>query len=764
MKKTSITFFAVCFILLGSLLVGLPFENSLLEAMSNKGNKRGTSFSDTKSGQANRRPIVLNDSENFEDIEIKDFDGKVDKLVKPVSLKIFETTNEQLMGRRVFTDFVRTHIDSLEEKRKLELDGLKNPAEWSARQKNIREGLYKFLGEFPERTPLNARTVGKLDRENYTIEKIIFESQPRYYVTANLYIPKDRKFPLPGVVLTCGHSNDAKAYDEYQMTCLGLASKGYVVLIFDPMGQGERSEYFDAGTKNPLVPMSVSQHHYVGRPAFLVDWTLSGLRTWDAVRAVDYLVSRPEVDKNKLASVGQSGGGQMALLLTAVDERIKVCAASHPGGSMEYTYLLGQRLADREILSLIPPRPLRIIVGSESGEEPYHRQRIEDMQLFYEGLGAGKQCGNMDVVPGIHSMKRPNRESVYEWLNKWLDKEVEGKAEAMIEPEKIETLRCTDSGNTIISLGSETGQNINEKRADKIYKPEMDLTKLKERIAKRIGLAIPENASVPVAHSFGTILYEDITIEKLTYESEKGIVIPTLLIKPKNVKPGSPVYIYASDKGKPDKIDDSILPFILAKNGYTVLAIDVRGIGETSPTPPLGLDQFTGYTPSLWKHDVLAIESASFGRTTLGMRTFDVIRGIDLLHSRDDFKGRKIIVVGEGLGGLWALLASVYDSRINGVVTIGTLPSYKLLITNHYYNVWGYFWVPGALHDFDIPDLTRLISPKPQIWINPVNEMGNKLNILSASSITGSNKYLHIITLGNDSIGKVLKQFNRIFN
>jgi dienelactone hydrolase len=82
---------------------------------------------------------------------------------------------------------------------------------------------------------------------------------------------------------------------------------------------------------------------------------------------VDYLVSKPEVDKNKLASVGQSGGGQMALLITAVDERIKVCAASHPGGSMEGTYLLGQRVANREILSLIPPRPLRITVGDESG-------------------------------------------------------------------------------------------------------------------------------------------------------------------------------------------------------------------------------------------------------------------------------------------------------------------------------------------------------------------------------------------------------------
>ena len=167
------------------------------------------------------------------------------------------------------------------------------------------------------------------------------------------------------------------------------------------------------------------------------------------------------------------------------------------------------------------------------------------------------------------------------------------------------------------------------------------------------------------------------------------MVIPTLLIKPKNVKPGSPVYIYASDKGKPNRFENSDLPFLLAKNGYIVLAIDVRGIGETSPTPPFFANQFTGYTPLLWKNDVLAIQSAGFGRTTLGMRTLDLIRGIDFLNSRDDLKGRKIVAVGEGLGGLWALLASVYDSRIDGVVTVGTLPSYKLLITNQYYNVEG---------------------------------------------------------------------------
>ena len=129
----------------------------------------------------------------------------------------------------------------------------------------------------------------------------------------------------------------------------------------------------------------------------LADWTLSGIRTWDCIRAVDYLVSRPEVNKDKLAAVGCSGGGQMAMLVTAVDERIKVCAVSHPGGPMENTYMKGfdwPGLTDKKVFSLIPPRPLRIIVGNESGEEPNHRENLENMHLFYEGLKAGREYFN----------------------------------------------------------------------------------------------------------------------------------------------------------------------------------------------------------------------------------------------------------------------------------------------------------------------------------------------------------------------------------
>jgi pimeloyl-ACP methyl ester carboxylesterase len=361
-------------------------------------------------------------------------------------------------------------------------------------------------------------------------------------------------------------------------------------------------------------------------------------------------------------------------------------------------------------------------------------------------------------------MNRSNRQSAYEWINKWLDKESEGKAEAeVLQAETMEELWCTKSGHTLVTPGGETGQTLNAKRADQIYKPEKDLAKLRQRIARRIKLNLPRNYEVPRVQSVETVSHEGISIEKMTYQSEEGILVPTLLITPESLKPDSPVYVHLSDKGKPRRIEKSLTPFLLAENGCIVLALDVRGMGETSPTPSLVCDRFTGYTPLKFRHDTLAIEITGFGRTTLGMRTLDVIRGVDFLTSLDDLEGRRIVLVGEGLGGLWALLAAVYDPRASGVVTIGTLPSYRLLVKSKYYSQWGYFWTPGVLCDFDILDLARLISPRPQVWVDPVNALGERIDFASASSLIGSHENLQVLTGDQRDPTEMLHLLDRLF-
>src|SRR5690606_32514075 len=162
----------------------------------------------------------------------------------------------------------------------------------------------------------------------------------------------------------------------------------------------------------------------------------------------------------------------------------------------------------------------------------------------------------------------------------------EGKAEDInLKVEKEEDLWCTESGNALVSHRSETGQTLNAKRAAQIYNPEKDPVRLKNNIARRIGLELQLNDEAPHSKTYELMNVEGMTIEKLTYESETGILIPSLLIKPEKIKQGSPVFVYVSENGKPTGYQSRNIPLLLAKEGYVVFAVDVRGTGETSPVP-----------------------------------------------------------------------------------------------------------------------------------------------------------------------------------
>jgi len=147
---------------------------------------------------------------------------------------------------RMVQEFFVARENALHEQRLARLAALKTKADAEAYVRTIRGKIRESFGPFPEKTPLNARVTKIVERDAYKIENVLFESRPGFLVSANLYVPKGRRFPLPGVVGSCGHSANGKAIDTYQSFCQGLARLGYVVLIFDPIGQGERMQYVDA--------------------------------------------------------------------------------------------------------------------------------------------------------------------------------------------------------------------------------------------------------------------------------------------------------------------------------------------------------------------------------------------------------------------------------------------------------------------------------------------------------------------------------------
>ncbi len=220
-----------------------------------------------------------------------------------------------------------SRVRDIDRQRNARLEQITSREQAEAYVQQVREKIRESFGPFPERCPLNARVTGVLERDGYRIENVVFESRPGFFVTGNLYLPTDVPTPRPGVVGTCGHSDNGKAAAPYQAFSQGLVKQGYVVFIYDPISQGERLQYVDAALKS-RYGAGVREHLQAGNQQFLVGEFLGSWRAWDGIRALDYLLSRPEVDHAHIGVTGNSGGGTMTTWLSGLDDRWTMSAPS----------------------------------------------------------------------------------------------------------------------------------------------------------------------------------------------------------------------------------------------------------------------------------------------------------------------------------------------------------------------------------------------------------------------------------------------------
>jgi cephalosporin-C deacetylase-like acetyl esterase len=214
---------------------------------------------------------------------------------------------------------------TLLEQREQHVKNLSTKADWTNYQNELKRKFGSSLAKF-QKTPLNAKVTGKLERENFTVEKIIFESHPGFYVTAAMFIPKKLTKPAPAVIYCSGHTELGFRSDVYQRVMMNLVEKGFVVFAFDPIGQGERLQYVDPQTGKSKVGGSTTEHSYAGIQTLLTGTSLSDYFTWDGVRAIDYLETRKEVDAKRIGITGRSGGGTQSALIAAYDERVYAAA------------------------------------------------------------------------------------------------------------------------------------------------------------------------------------------------------------------------------------------------------------------------------------------------------------------------------------------------------------------------------------------------------------------------------------------------------
>jgi len=186
------------------------------------------------------------------------------------------------------------------------------------------------------------------------------------------------------------------------------------------------------------------------------------------------------------------------------------------------------------------------------------------------------------------------------------------------------------------------------------------------------------------------------------------------------------VILHVAGRGKPRDLQTPSLPLELARKGFVVLSMDLRGLGETDVDPDSVPPAPTRFDVRQWRRDQLAINAATIGRTMTGMRAMDILRGLDWLEAQRQWKGSQVVLAGEGIGGLYALAAAALDDRPAGVICHGTLGACRWLVTSRHYNLLDYFWTPGMLEDFDIPDLVALCAPRPVLWLDGVNPQGER--------------------------------------
>ena len=372
------------------------------------------------------------------------------------------------------------------------------------REAVVRE-LWTMLGGPLERGPLNPRVTGVVERPGYRIEKLTFESRPRLYVTANLYIPPGAG-RRPAILGPLGHSRNGKAWPSYQKLFSNLARKGYVVLAYDPFGQGERIEYPGARTGESALGGGTSEHEHAGRRLILVGANFGLFRAWDGIRAIDYLISRPEVDPERLGCCGQSGGGTMTQFLAALDDRIRVAVVSEgntenlahenvePPGSADdaeqnIVPALERGIDRADLLYAFAPKPLLMTVTLHDAGHTYSPEYVAsgldllgEYKQVYGLLGAADRVA-LQATTQQHGYVYEMRRATYAWFNRWFDMRDadDNETSQAVEPE--ETLLVTPTGFVVTSFGGETALSLTRQMAAAVATPgPLDTSDVRHRI------------------------------------------------------------------------------------------------------------------------------------------------------------------------------------------------------------------------------------------------------------------------------------------
>lgn len=622
-------------------------------------------------------------------------------------------------SRMVVADQIDRVREILTERRK-RLAAIKTRKQAEAYRDEVAAKVVRCFGRYPGKTPLNACITDEIKTRRYRIEKLTFESRPGCIVTANLYIPAKRSGPGPAVLQSCGHTVHGKAEEFYQAACIELACDGFVVLIFDPIHQGERDQYYRLPEGDDLRKYTCLGHNMIGRQQELTGEFFGAWRAWDAVRALDYLISRPEVDPKQVAMTGNSGGGTMTTWMWPLDRRIRMAAPSCfvtsflsnlenelPSDVEQYPPgALAEGLDMADFLIARAPDPAVLLSAKyDFFDRRGAEEAAAEISRIYQLLDASDSF-EFFLGNNPHGFFPEMRNAMRTFFCRHFGMQPASKVTLDVRTPK--ELFATPKGQ-VVPIGAKPVQTLNAEHAERLrgQRKVLNPAGLRSQLAQLLGVPGKRESKVryrvlrPDEHDPKRVVarYAVSTERRIEAILRKAIVSDghrsSLDVEPS-------VRLYVPNWSTEADFLAHPLTIGLLKD-LPLYGVDVRGIGESLPDETEEITH--GYGMDYMAHGFELL----MGRSFLGGRVFDLLRTCDLLRQEG---AKEITLIGRGQGALLALFAAVLDDGITTAELYDAPISFEGWTKEDDLRWPAANCLRNVLLYFDLPDLYRAYSSR----------------------------------------------------
>jgi hypothetical protein len=589
----------------------------------------------------------------------------------------------------------------------------------------IRKIFIDSIGGLPPMdTPLNTKVVGSIQEDGFRIEKVTFESRPNVQVTANLYIPDGLQKPTGAVLFVCGHHQQAKHAGVYQIVCRHLVNAGLIVLAQDPVGQGERFSYYEKALKDTTVNWGTAEHDYAGAQCTLLGGSIARYFLHDAMRGIDYLSSRPEVDPKRIGVTGSSGGGTQTCMMMMSDPRI---AAAAPGtfvmSRRSYMYSGGAQDAEQiwpgftgagfdheDILLAICPKPVCVLaVTYDFFPIEGTRRTVERCRRIWKIAGAAENLELVEDV-SVHAYTPTLAKAAAHFFSRHLlgeAKDVDSSGIAPIEPSK---LWCTSSGqvkedfNGMRAVFEENQDRLSEFETLRKSRPanadrKAALLWLEERI-------LFNRRPVDLNPRFLKSREENLCMENGYWWSQQGMLNEGILFRDFRFRGKSlPVTLAVWNEGTTSICQHLSWLRKTCESGRAVLVLNVTGVGGSEPNP-LNANHPHARNGVMHKFND---DLMWLGDSICAMRAYDVLRALEVLRRWPGVNADDLQVYAHGTHSVYAELAAAVEPALADIELHEELEGFGAWVKARHYDVYGSrsLLLPGVLRHFDIQDLRK---------------------------------------------------------